>query len=69
MAKKLTSVEKLIKAEEAFLIANGWKKVSIKGSANFWSPLHKIGYVYPDDRVFRDSAIKTTKAALDFPIR
>lgn len=69
MAKKLTSIQKLIKAEEAFLLANGWRKIESKGNANFWTPEHKIGYVYPSDRVFRDSAIETTKQAIDFPLR
>lgn len=69
MRKKLSIVEKLIKAEEDYLKASGWKKIKVKGASNYWSPNDRVGYVFPGDKVYRDSALDAQKGATDFPLR
>lgn len=69
MRTKLTATQKLIKAEEAYLLEFGWEKVHnpMNPKAAHWMPPSQVGHVFPGDRVFREVALEAQKAVVNFP--
>ena len=63
--KKLTAEQRLVQAEEEYLLSHGW----IKNIENLWTPDRRTAYVWVGDQVYRDNALEAQKEASEFPVR
>lgn len=56
-SSKEKAIVELRQAEENYLLACGWKKITNR----HWTPCERVEYVFPNDRIFLEEAVQAQK--------